>query len=375
MDSVGDRIRERSRALGLPSQRELARRVDMKPDALSRALSGERGFAVSELLALAKELDVSLHWLATGAPDPRQLSVAARHGYDHTAQARMSVDWDASRPALEGIATAYEQVSSSLPVRIGRSLPSDARGVRAALVESSGPEFVRSFAESVERSFPIDIVRASEVDGGFSLRAGTRTVIAVSDTSNWFYQNFSLAHELGHIAMGSMASIDAPVTDVDGAEREANAFAAELLLPRGDLRARDWKATSMREVAQLIWTAGVSTKALASRLEALRIDAGRLAWTLRSESTQRFLRQHLQIDGADADLLLAQRMQQATTRRFPISLLTAHRDGVEEGRLHAATLAWMLDDDIDAIETELRPPSSSVGGDEDELAALLGLGS
>jgi Zn-dependent peptidase ImmA (M78 family)/transcriptional regulator with XRE-family HTH domain len=372
MESIGTRVRERAAALGIPSQQELARRVGMAPDALSRALNGGRGFAITELISIADALGVALHWLATGLEDPHQLSVAARHGYDHATKERQVVDWSTSRAVLENIALAYTQVDDRLPVRIGPAVPTAARQARDALLQAGGVGFVRQLADVIEAAFPVDVVRATEVDGGFTVGIGRRVVLAVSDTSNWFHQNFSLAHELGHVAARSMGSIDAPVSDVDHVERQANAFAAELLLPADEMRMRDWSRMTPSEVADFLWESGVSTKALASRLDGLRLEAGQLGWRLRDQSTQKFLRQHLVTPEGDANLLVSRRMQEAAARRFPIGLLTAHRDAIEDGALHAKTLAWMLDDDAEAIEAELRPRDES--DSVDDLAEFLGLG-
>ncbi|MGN6408451.1 MAG: helix-turn-helix domain-containing protein [Curtobacterium sp.] len=371
MEQLGARIRQRLVPSGFATQRQLAAAVGMKPDALSRALSGERGFSITELVAIGEALHVSVHWLATGDSDPRELSVAARHGYDHVQQARVQVDWSASRPVLENIAMAYEQVQDRSLPRLGSPVPSDASIARSRLIANCGEDFTRSLADAIEASFAVDVVRAAEVDGGFTIGIGRRTVLAVSNTSNWFHQNFSLAHELGHVAAGSMARIDAPSANLEAVERAANSFAADLLLPRSEMRSRDWLRMSPAEVAKFIWDFGVSTKTLASRLESCRIDAGGLGLELRRQPTQRYLRQHLSIAGADENELITRRMQTASRRRFPIGLLSAHRDAVVEGELHAETLAWMLGEPVDAIEAELRP-SDDIDDGVDELAALLG---
>jgi Zn-dependent peptidase ImmA (M78 family)/transcriptional regulator with XRE-family HTH domain len=373
MESIGDRIRGRLDASEVASQRELASLVGMTPDALSRALRGERGFSIVELQSISSVLAVSMHWIATGTPDPNELRIAARHGYDHAQQARIAVDWRAARAVLEDIAVAYEQVDRDLPVRIGPAVPRAAAQVRRLLVERSGEGFVRSFADAIEQTFAIDVIRASEISDGYSISIGRRTVVAVSDTSNWFRQNWSLAHELGHVALGTMSSIDAPTNDVDPAERAANAFAAELLLPARMMRGLDWRTITAADVATLLWSTGVSAKALASRLQTLRVDVGALEFELRNPSTQRYLHRHLDVPGQSTDEIVSRRMQDAGSRRFPIDLLTAHRDAIEEGRIHAGMLAWMLDDDAADIEAELAPGSDSGDDSAADLARLLGL--
>ena len=77
MAEVGVRIRAAMPA-GM-SQRQLAERAGMTPDALSRALNGQRGLSPTEVAKIAETLGADTHWLITGAPDPFSLTVAARH--------------------------------------------------------------------------------------------------------------------------------------------------------------------------------------------------------------------------------------------------------------------------------------------------------
>lgn len=68
--TVGDRIRTRRLELGL-SQRELA--CDGVSYAyISRLEANTRTPSVKALRKLAAKLDVSLHWLETGTPDPAE---------------------------------------------------------------------------------------------------------------------------------------------------------------------------------------------------------------------------------------------------------------------------------------------------------------
>ena len=75
--AVGERIRA-SMPNGM-RQRELAARVGMTPDALSRALNGQRGFSILELTRISDDLQTGLSWLITGRPDPHKVTFAARH--------------------------------------------------------------------------------------------------------------------------------------------------------------------------------------------------------------------------------------------------------------------------------------------------------
>jgi len=64
---IGDRIRERRRALGL-SQRDLSQ-PGISYAYISRIESGRRP-PLKALRKLAPKLETTAHWLETGAPDP-----------------------------------------------------------------------------------------------------------------------------------------------------------------------------------------------------------------------------------------------------------------------------------------------------------------
>jgi transcriptional regulator with XRE-family HTH domain len=70
MGSVGERIRQRRRALGL-SQRELASK-GVSYAYISRIEGNERRPSVTALRKLAPKLGVSVHWLETGEDDPAE---------------------------------------------------------------------------------------------------------------------------------------------------------------------------------------------------------------------------------------------------------------------------------------------------------------
>ncbi len=89
-------------------------------------------------------------------------------------------------------------------------------------------------------------------------------------------QRFSLAHELGHFFLNHFQDRTDPDPGMDGVaeeakdtrDQEANAFAAELLMPHGLLRA-DFK--QIRNVDKVAALYKVSTEALWRRLMRLKI--------------------------------------------------------------------------------------------------------
>jgi Zn-dependent peptidase ImmA (M78 family)/transcriptional regulator with XRE-family HTH domain len=115
---------------------------------------------------------------------------------------------------------------------------------------------------------------------GFSLFDAACPVIVVKKQSADTQQTFTLMHELGHVLLHKTSSIDddRDMHSYDGREREANAFAGNLLVPEAFLLAiRD--SDRPAEVSQFDeWlvkqrkTWGVSCEVILRRL----MDAGRL---------------------------------------------------------------------------------------------------
>lgn len=108
----------------------------------------------------------------------------------------------------------------------------------------------------------IDVVRLTGLSTAYSFTVNDRAVIVLGTSGQWFRDNWSLAHELGHLVLrhGDLSqSEDLRRT----AEVQANAFAAELLLPEAEIRGLDWKSVSAPELVERLWVFGVSTEALA----------------------------------------------------------------------------------------------------------------
>ncbi|WP_208637413.1 hypothetical protein [Amycolatopsis echigonensis] len=105
-------------------------------------------------------------------------------------------------------------------------------------------------------------------------------MIAVPATGNWCWENWSVARELGLLVPGQHGDAD------------ANAFAADLLLPAPALARVDWVAISDTGLADLVWNLGVSVAALAQRLDRLTgsVPARIRAWA--DQPVQRLLRRH-----------------------------------------------------------------------------------
>ncbi len=340
---IGARTRQKLREL-IPTltQGEFAARLEMTPLALSRALEGTRPFTSGELTLAAGILGTSVHWLSTGDPDPFAVKVAGRQTFDHSLKSHTPVDWSGLDETITHLARAYAEV---YPVPVGQSglppVPPSAAEARAELIRCAPVEFVSQFSQATELAFDVDVVRIGESRDGIAIEVGGHFAIIVGETGNWFFQNWTIAHELGHIAHGDLSERGTAAGDNPAAERAANAFAAELLMPEAILRAIPWQRATEHQIADFVWTSGVSTNALLTRLTSLGIDlSGRLRVTLES-STQALLRRSGIVSGGDTDRV-TQRMDAAAARRFPQHLISAHAEAVASGRLDRAMLSWML---------------------------------
>lgn len=121
---------------------------------------------------------------------------------------------------------------------------------------------------------------------GFLYRDSAQTVIGVNTHHAPVRRNFTTAHELGHLLLHDQEQLhidhdfrvrlrdDRSSEGTDEAEREANFFAASLLMPRAfleaDLSGQEYvdllDDDCLRELARKY---GVSTQALAIRLKSL----------------------------------------------------------------------------------------------------------
>lgn len=363
METIGSRARARIKESSR-TQAELAAAIGMTTDAFSRALSAQRNFSSIELANLADELNEDVYWLITGEPDPNRILVNARHDFDRITGHRSIPGYERDKEVLTDIGLAYRQgYPAPSANHNGTELPTNAIDARTAL----GQDFVRTLVDRIEEHFGIDVVRVKELSTAYSFEIGGRMVIAVPANGNWFRENWDIAHELGHFVLRH------PLSDSIAPELEAaaNAFAAELLLPQSLVASTNWEAVSDADLARLVWEYGVSTDALAARIQTVagRVPPHISVWA--GAPTQRLLRRSANFGetGPFADAI-TQRMEQSAARRFPLHLLETHLDRVASGAIGKNTLAWMLGINPDELEVDAPAP---VPVDVDELAVALGL--
>lgn len=347
------------------TQAQVAAQIGLSEEKLSKSLRGRRAFSSVELAQIAEVLGVEVHWLITGQPDPHRRVVAARHDFDHETGQRDVPGRQDDEQVLCDINLAYRQAFEAWAPDVS-ALPDDVDDIRNAL----GPNFVRNLADNLESVLDVDVIRVPEVSTAYSFHAGPRKVIVLQATGNWFRENWSLAHELGHLVADHHAD-DLTPAERDHHELEANSFAAELLLPEQWIQTFNWDAITETELADLVWDFGVSTDALSRRLDRLNITVAEPISNALKLNTQKLLRWYWTGQHSDGPDQITERMDQAATRRFPIKLQEAHTDLIADGALRKHTLAWMLGIDADALEVDEPPTPEPI--DTDDLADALGL--
>ncbi|MGL5811475.1 MAG: ImmA/IrrE family metallo-endopeptidase, partial [Nocardioides sp.] len=338
--TIGARVRA-SIPLHL-SQRRLAPEVGMTHDALSRAINGQRHFSALELARLAERLRVDTHWLITGEQDPFQIRLAARHPWGQSSAKHEERDGAIIARVVDAYRAAYDTVGRVPTERT--ALPADPGTLRAMLPRES----VRFLAEQVQDVLGIDIVRDPGLQTDYSFRVGDHAVVVLKSTISWFRANWSIAHELGHLALGHHVNDKTSPAE----EGPADAFASQFLLPENMVRSVNWKTLSVADLAVWLWSAGVSTAALTQRLRDLGISPSEQIHDALAETTPKLMRAHVG--------LLRQAMQEhgdpiwarenATTgRRFPAHVVVALTEQVEVGNADPYLLAWVREVPVDEL--------------------------
>ncbi|MGA5541293.1 helix-turn-helix domain-containing protein [Mycobacterium sp. NPDC051198] len=341
LEAVGDRIRSLI-PLGM-SQRKLAEKSGMTPDALSRALNGQRGFSSSELARIADQLGADVYWLITGKDDPRRVEIAARHQWDAKERKRANPGRDSDEVILKQVIAAYRAAFPDGPPPSERLSKSPQR-----VNDQLGDAFVRHFADAVETRLGIDVVRVAGLNTDYSLRIGSRGVVLLATMPSWFRSNWSLAHEIGHLALEHHNGYSS--TDQRN-EAPADQFAANLLLPVDVVTHENWVEMDERGLARFLWKTGVSTRALQNRLSSLKLEPSAAVAAGLTRPTPKLIRAFARDDdviGGEVEVTL--REQQASTRLVPALLVDALHKQVDTGNASPEMLAWALDVPVDEID-------------------------
>lgn len=367
---IGLRVREAMQRMSpVPTQAAVAGQAEMTPDAMSRALGGSRGFSSLELARIADYLNTDVHWLITGEPDPLAVKFVARHTYDRNSREYGVAGRKNDEAILEGVHLAYRQAQPWLS-KAKVDLPDSPEEIRGLL----GDEFVRAFADFVEQRLGVDVVRIPDLSTDYSFIINGRPVVLLSAQPNWFRSNFSLAHELAHLALGHPECVESSGGEH---ERVANGFAAALLLPESMVRAIDWATQTEAQVAGFLWNAGASTESLKIRLEWLGLPVPAALADIPPRKTLSLLRRNQAVIPHEklphSSLVefdpISNRVQQAAERRVPEALASALVAGITEGNLNSGTLSWLLG--LPYEQDALEEPGP--GPDTDDLMEELGI--
>ncbi len=236
--------------------------------------------------------------------------------------------------------------------------------VRLLLDRSSG-DLPDDLAEQVPERLVVDVITVDLVGEGYLMTIGQHAVVVAAKTESWFRQNFTIAHELGHVAQDSLCY--GHINASNGDEAGANRFAADLLMPEDEIRSIDWSAIALPVLAKQIWEWGVSTEALATRLRSLSISARTEVTEALSRPTRGFLRRHMEMPpGRD---LITIRSMRATQRQFPTELVSRLEGAVESGLGPIESLAFAQGVDVEKLETQ----SPITEDPDDDLSLLEGL--
>ncbi|MFF3073429.1 helix-turn-helix domain-containing protein [Kitasatospora sp. NPDC057904] len=265
------------------SQSVVAARIGISPDKLSKSLKGTRRFTSLELALIAEYGGTTIDWLLRGVEPRTAVGTAARK----------SIEVDHNTADVRAILSRYEQVIDGLH-RIGYTLPLSpllepnqvgtsvergndlARAATKALPREPWGRSTRELAADFEQAFDVVIASTALPDklDGLSWSTELFHLILVTQTRVWTRQRFTLAHELGHI-LARDAYDDAVVEKVqpgrtaDAREVQANAFAAEFLMPTEAILSEAGASPKRVDVLRMAWHFKVSPSAMATRLKVL----------------------------------------------------------------------------------------------------------
>lgn len=227
----------------------------------------------------------------------------------------------------------------------------------------------RSIAESAAREFrlslglgrgePLDVLKAAQDAGALvvlrSLEDGPQGMLGIRGDDAWVFVNtesatpplhgrlrFTIAHELGHWRLGHGGKVDERI-DIhakSGDEADANAFAAELLVPRGEVERILGSRGNRPDMDTLVMIAarfGVSVQVALFRLDRAGFipqnSKRRLKQDIDRRAHLRGAHRQLQLEFADQLTHRFLDMSDATTVLLPREMMRRIEDLWEDGVL------------------------------------------
>jgi Zn-dependent peptidase ImmA (M78 family) len=257
-----------ARELAGMRKRDLAEAIDRTAAAVSQYELGQSRPSGETLDRCAAALDVPVSFFTAGRPHLRLDTASAHFRSLRSTTAQQRQQALAHVELLWEIVDQLDQVIELPPVRLGLPLglrlgepAATADMVRKVWRVPSGPvvHLVRSLEARGIVLTQLPGVDAVTIDA-FSAALHGRPMIALSRKGNPMRQRFSVAHELGHLLLHPEP---APGSRVH--EREANTFAAELLMPAAEIRDRLPTPADVTVLKEIADGYGVSVAALAYR--------------------------------------------------------------------------------------------------------------
>lgn len=270
---IGSRLRNERSRLGL-SQRALASRAEVSQPAVALWETGQRTPGVEELLRLASALGVDVSDFLPREARLQPIRAVLRAEAFELEQGELAAE-------LEKVIDAAERTpppSAQLTIEA-----TDPRAAAELLLLRAGvtrpPVEVAKLAEQCGvRVIPHELPQA--LSGAF-LQLEDGAVITVNESQFSGRQRFTVAHELGHyllrhhdrfhIDLSEPTAIGEPPGYNWVHEREANEFAASLLMPAAMMREFVPEARSVRKLAERF---DVSPMAMSYRLRNLELEVG-----------------------------------------------------------------------------------------------------
>lgn len=289
-EELGKRLRRARERAGL-TQEEAGRALGLDDTAIAKMERGRRGVGALELKRLACLYGVAAEELLEDPLSEGQVpleivmrSVEALNLKMEAMKRRMQRVISDDRWLREGegdTGGAWEPLAAEIP----QDLPDYERGYRTAELfrkryelDSPIPELAMLADEVgvVVARLPLGDAGAPDGCSAIDPQTGAAYILINSDKSR-VRRRFTIAHELGHLVMGHLRGgqvvIDETLNERAPHEREANAFAAGLLMPESGVRgAVDRLRERLGEndpVGWIAWLAnsfGVSEEAAAYRL-------------------------------------------------------------------------------------------------------------
>jgi Zn-dependent peptidase ImmA (M78 family)/transcriptional regulator with XRE-family HTH domain len=270
---VGQRIRTIREARGW-TQGELAARLQRTQTAVSYWESGRRSLSLDDLVDVAQVLGVPNSELLPDGPPRQPVPALLRAVAD-------DVDSSVLADQLEQFALRAQDLQQP-PVR-WRIPPASPRDTADALLEAAGITSPPVPLEDLVRDCGVRVIEWDFQDiDGLVLELDTGAVIGINRQQARTRQRFTQAHELGHHLLRHADTFhldlggDLAPTATGGhpnydwrAERAANEFAANLLMPAAMVRRA---STTANDVAALAVQFKVSSAAMGFRLTTLNIS-------------------------------------------------------------------------------------------------------